>query len=190
MDNIYTGGVGSLQCIRTFYSIYFDIFCCLGLFWLSLSPSPSSVCISLLLWHPNANLLCPGTFFVLGHPFLLTLHLFLSSSVMRRLNWTSLKTFLDKAFIQSTKSFFQTSLTLTYPLSFIVGVGSQCVTSQSLVHPCLSKSSTPTCMDLIIQYLFLLLAFKVCVLWSHQILYPMCSMSRGWSILTTPTVTV
>ena len=129
MDNIYTGGVGSLQCIRTFYSIYFDIFCCLGLFWLSLSPSPSSVCISLLLWHPNANLLCPGTFFVLGHPFLLTLHLFLSSSVMRRLNWTSLKNFLDKAFIQSTKSFFQTSLTLTYPLSFIVGVGSQCVTS-------------------------------------------------------------
>ena len=66
-------------------------FCCLGLFWLSLSPSLFSICVSLLLWHPNANLLRPGTLFVPGHPFLLILHLFLSSFVMRRPNQTSLR---------------------------------------------------------------------------------------------------
>ena len=84
---------------------------------------------------------------------------------------------LDEAFIQNTKSFYQTSPTLTYPLSFTVGVGSHCVTSRSLVHLCLSRNSTPTCMDLIIQYLSLLLAFEVCALWSHRILYLTCSMS-------------
>ena len=84
---------------------------------------------------------------------------------------------LDEAFIQNTKSFYQTSPTLTYPLSFTVGVGSHCVTSRSLVHLCLSRNSTPTCMDLIIQYLSLLLAFELCALWSHRILYLTCSMS-------------
>ena len=127
-------------------------FCCLGLFWLSFSPSLSSVCISLLLWHPNANLLRPKTLFILGHPLLLILHLFLSSSVMRWTKRTSLRTSLDETFIRNTKSFSRISPTLTYPLS---------------------------CMDLIIQYLFLLLAFEVRALWSHQILYSMCSESQG-----------
>ena len=155
------------------------LFCYLGLYWLPLSPSLSSVCVSLLLWHPNANLLHPRTLFVPGHPLLLILHLFLSSSMMRRPNRTSLRTSLDKAFIRNAKSFCRTFPTLTYPLSFIIGVGSHCVTSRSLVYPCLSKSFTPTCMNLIIWYLFLLLAFEVCTLWSHWILYLMCSVSRG-----------
>ena len=155
------------------------LFCYLGLYWLSLSPSLSSVCVSLLLWHPNANLLHPRTLFVLGYPLLLILHLFLSGSVMRRPNRTSLRTSLDEAFIQNAKSFCQTFPTLTYPLSFIIGVGSHCVTSRSLVYPCLSKSFTPTCMDLIIWYLFLLLVFEVYALWSHWILYPMCFVYWG-----------
>ena len=74
---------------------------------------------------------------------------------------------------------FQTSPTLTYPLSFTIVVGSHCVMSRSLVHPCLYRSSTPTCMDLIIQYLSLSLAFEVRTSWSLQILYLMCSMSIG-----------
>ena len=90
----------------------------------------------------------------------------------------SLRNFLDEAFIRNTKSFCRTSPTLTYPLSFTVGVGSHYVTSRSLVYSCFSRSSTPTCMNLIIQYLFLLLAFEVRALWSHWILYPMCSVSR------------
>ena len=144
------------------------------------------MCLSLFffqlvaLWHLNENLLHPETFFVLGLllPFLV-LHPFTSSSMMGRPNRTSLRTSLDGVFIWKAKSFCQTSPTLTYLLSFIVGVGSQCVMSQSFVHPCLSKSSTPTCMDLIIQYLFLLLAFEVRALWLHRILYLMCSMSPG-----------
>ena len=125
------------------------------------------VCFSLSLlftliasWHLNVNLLCPETFFVLGHPLLLTLLPHTFGSVMRRPNRTSLRTFLEKAFIWNAKSFCQTSPTLTYPLSFTVGVGSHCVTSRSLVYPCLSRSSTSTCMDLIIRYFSLLLALR------------------------------
>ena len=153
------------------------LFCYLGLFWLSLSPFLSSVCISLLLWHLNANLLCWGTLFVSGHPLLLILHLFLFGSVMRRPNWTSLRTSLDEAFIRNAKSFYWTSSTLTYPLSFTIGVESHYVMSRSLVHLWLSRSFTPTCMDSIIQYLFLLLTFEVRPLWLHWILYLMCSVS-------------
>ena len=160
-----------------FYTFWL-FFCCLGLFWLSLSPSLSSVCVSLLLLHPNTNLLHPRTLFVPGHPLFLILHLFLSGSIMRRPNRTSLRTSLDEVFVRNANSFCWTSSTLTYPLSFTVGDGSHYVTSQSLVHPCWSRIFTPTCMDLIIQYLFLLLAFKLRALWSHQILYPMCSVSQ------------
>ena len=136
---------------------------CLGLFWLSsLSLSlPLFVYVRLLLWHPNVNLLCPKILFISRHLLLLTLPLSLFDSVMRRPDRTSLRTFPNEAFIRKSTSSCQTSSTLTFPLSSIVGVGSHYVTSQSHVHPCWSRSSTPTCMDLIIQYLFLLLTFKV-----------------------------
>ena len=129
-------------------------------------------------WHLNKNLFRPKTLFVLGHLiFPLSPLLLLFGSVMRRPIRTSQRTFLDKAFIRNTKSFCRTSPTLTYPLSFTIGIGSYCVMSQSLVHPCLYKSSTPTCMDLIIQYVSLLLVFEVRTSWSHQILYLTCPMS-------------
>ena len=51
--------------------------------------------------------------------------------------------FLDEVFIQNAKSFWWTSPTLTFPLSFTVGNGSHCVTSWSLVLSCLSRSLTP-----------------------------------------------
>ena len=73
----------------------------------------------------------------------------------------SRRTFLDEVFIRNAKSFWRTSPTLTFPLSFIVGNGSHCVTSRSLVLSCLSRSFTPTCMGLIIHYLFSSLAFEV-----------------------------
>ena len=77
------------------------------------------------------------------------------------------------------QSFYHTSPTLTYPLSFTIGVGSHCVTFWSFVHSCWYRSSTPTYMDLIIQYLFLLLMFEVRGLWPFWILYLRCSVSRG-----------
>ena len=131
------------------------------------------------LWNLNVNLLRAGILFVLGQPLLLILLPYMSGSMMIKLDRTFLRTFLDKAFIWNAKSFCQTSLTLTYTLSFIVGVGSHCVTSWSLVHLCLYRSSTLTCMELIIQYLPLLLAFEVHALWSFWISYLRCSVSRG-----------
>ena len=141
---------------------------------------PLSLLFTLIAsWHLNVNLLRLRTLFVLGHSLLPSLLPHTSSSFMRRTKRTSLRTFLDKTFIWNAKSFCRTSLILIYLLSFIVGVGSYCVTFRSLVHPCLYKSSTPTCMNLIIQYLSLLLTFEVRASWSLRILYPMCSMSIG-----------
>ena len=171
------------SCISHAYVLSFQYTCyiwtMLGLFWLSLSLPLSSVCVSLCLWHLNTSLLRPRTLLVLGHPLHLILLLNLFGSVMRMPERPSRRTFLDEAFILNAKSSWQTSSTLTYPLSFTVGVGSHYVTSQSHVHPCWSKSFTPTFMDLIIQYLISLLAFEVCALLSHRRLSPMCSMFLG-----------
>ena len=63
----------------------------------------------------------------------------------------SRRTFLDAAFILNAQSFWQTSPTPTFPLSFTVGDGSHYVTFRSLVLSCLSRSFTPTCTGLIVQ---------------------------------------
>ena len=81
----------------------------------------------------------------------------------------SQRTFLNEVFIRNTKSFWRTSSTLTYLLSFTAGNGSHCVTSQSLVLLCLSRSFTLTCTWLIVQYLFSLLTFEVCAFLSHHL---------------------
>ena len=86
--------------------------------------------------------------------------------------------------VHYAKSYRRTLLTLTFPLSFIVGKGSQCVTSQSLVLSCLSRSFTPTCTGLIVQYLFSLLAFEVCAFLSHCSLLWMCFGFQGYSFLS------
>ena len=106
-------------------------------------------------------LIRPRTLFIPGHRLLLILPLLLFSSMMRMPERTSRRNFLDEVFIQNAESFYWTSSTLTYPLSFTVGVGSHCVTSWSPVHPCWSKIFTLTCMDLILQYLYFILAFEV-----------------------------
>uniref|UniRef100_A0A7N2KQU5 Uncharacterized protein n=1 Tax=Quercus lobata TaxID=97700 RepID=A0A7N2KQU5_QUELO len=64
------------------------------------------------------------TFFVLGHPLHLILLLHLFGSVMRMPERPSWRTFLDKAFVLNAKSSWRTSPTLTYSMSFKVGVGS------------------------------------------------------------------
>ena len=112
-------------------------------------------CVSLLLWHLNTNLLR------LGHLLPLTLHHPLFGFVMRTLERTSWRTFVNETFIQNVMSFCQTFLTLTYPLSFTVGVGSHFVTSRSLVPPWSYRSFTPICTESILQYLISSLAFEV-----------------------------
>ena len=129
--------VHTFPSIHTLYSIHFVIFLPLGTFLIvSFSLSLSFVCVSLLLWHLNTNLLHHETLFVLGHPPFLILLPLTSGSMMKRPNRTSLRTFPDEAFILIAKSSCQTSLTLTCSLSFTVGVESHCVTSWSLVYLC------------------------------------------------------
>ena len=146
-------------------SFTFNMFLYIWIFW-DFSECfffrPHSLVYVNALWHQNVSLLCLGTLFILGHLYLLILPLLLFDSVVRMPERTSWRNFLDEVFIRNAESFCWTSPTLTYPLSFTVGVRSHCVMSRSLVLPCWSRSSTPTCVDWIIQYLSFILAFEVC----------------------------
>ena len=167
--------VHSFSCIHTFKFLYsYTNYLVAAFLILSLS-------LALVAsWHLNVSLLHPKTLFVLGHLLLLLiLPLLLFDFMIRGPVWTSQRTFLDKAFIRNAKSSCQISLTLTYPLLSTVGVGSHCVAPRALALSRLYKSFTPICTDLILQYLSFLLAFEVHALWSLQILYPRCFMSRG-----------
>ena len=131
---------------------------------LSLSPSLSLFLMLVASWHLNVNPFHPETLFVSRHLLLLLLLTPLPltySSVMRRPNWTSRRTFHDKAFIQNAKSSCQISLTLTYPLSSTVGVGSHFVVSRSHALPWSYRNSTPICTDSITLYPSWSLAFRV-----------------------------
>ena len=166
-------------CIHTLFSMYLLYLNYLWLFWLSPSLLSFSVYVSLCLWHRNVNLLHLGTLFISRHHLLLILPPILFGYVMRMPERTSQRIFLDEVFIWNAESFWQTLPTLTYLMSFTVGVRSQCVTSQSHVLPCWSRSFTPTCIDLILQYLSFILVYEVCTLLSHQSWYSMCSVFRG-----------
>ena len=154
------------SCIFMHTYLTFNIFLYIWTVWsfsycFFLPPLSLSLVYVSVSWHQNVSLLCPGTFFIPGHRLLLILPLLLFNSVIRMPERTSQRTFLDKVFIGNAESFCWTSPILTYQLSFTIGVGSHCVTSQSHVHPCWSKSFSLTCMDLILQYLSFILTFEV-----------------------------
>ena len=144
--------VHALSCIRTFNSIYFDIFVvwyffdCLLLFLSFFLSYDSCVMTPKRKSIPSQNLLRSRAS---------------SCSMMRRPNWTSWRTFHDATFIWNSKSFCQISLTLTYPLSSTVRVGRHFVASRSRALSWSYKSLTPICKDLITLYLSFLLAFGV-----------------------------
>ena len=71
---------------------------------------------------------------LLSLPPLILLFL-MSGSVMIKPVKTFRRTSHDEAFIRNAKSFYQIFLILTFLLSSIVGVGSHCVASWSLVPP-------------------------------------------------------
>ena len=133
---------------------------CLVLFRFSLSLSFFRLVCA---WHPSTSLLHPGTFFVLGHYFLMIL-LLMSSFVMIKPVRTFRRTFLHATFIWNAKSSFWTFPILTYLLSFTVGVGSPFVTSRSAVPLWSFRNFTPICIDLITPYLISSLAFEVRIL--------------------------
>ena len=156
--------VHAFSCIHTFNSIYFDIFVSGAFLIVFLSFSLSLPLTLVASWHLSISLFRPGTLFVPEHLLLLfhlTPLLLTSSFVMRRPNRTSLRTSHNAAFIQNTKSFCQTSLTLTCLLSSTVRVGSHYVARRSCALPWSYRSSTPICTDLITLYPSLSLTFRV-----------------------------
>ena len=127
-----------------------------------------SVCFFLSLFlllaalrHLNENPLCPRILFVLRDLLLQTPLLLTYGSIMIKPVRTFRRISHDEVFIWNAKSFYWIFPILTFPLSSIVGVGSHCVTSRSLVPPWSYRSFTPICMDLTILYLILSLAFEV-----------------------------
>ena len=123
-------------CIRTLFSIYLLYLNCFGIFLIvslslplflftlvmSMAPKRKST--------PSQNPLHSGAL-SLSDPT--PPHI---SSVMRMPKRTSRRTFLNEVFIRNAESFWRTSPTLTFPLSFKVGDGSHYVTSRSIVLPC------------------------------------------------------
>ena len=153
--------------------LYIVIYLLFGTYLIvSLSFSLSLPLTLVVSWHLNVNPFRPETLFVSGH-LLLLLHLtplpLMSGSMMRRPNRTSWRTFhnaefiQNAAFIQNAKSFYQISLTLTYPLSSTVRFRSHFMVPQSRALLRSYGSSTPICTDLITLYLSFLLAFRVYV---------------------------
>ena len=137
--------------IRTLSFLYF----CSGLWecFLSFSLSLSQINYS---WHSSTNLHWLETLFVPSLLLLLIFPLFTFGSVMKRPITTSLRTFLNVAFIRSTMWFCRISLTLLYPMSFTLGDGNLFVRYPWGVPSCSYKSFTPICMVSIPLYLSLL----------------------------------
>ena len=170
------------SCIFHAYVLYFSIYLlylnCFGVF-LIVSFFPLSILFTLVVSMapkrkstPSQNPLRWGIHFVWSYSFIYSVPW-----------WECLKGILGELF-SMRHSFWMPShpgglCRHRYPMSFTVEVRSHCVTSQSHVHLCWYRSSTLTCMDSIIQYLILSLAFEVSALLSHRKLLRMCSMSLG-----------
>ena len=168
------------SCIRTFFSLYVILLLLLGTFLIFFFFFSLYLCLRYsCLWHLNINPLQPGTLFIPMLLHLLILHLLTFGSVMMMPFRHFRRTSLDETFIQNAKSFCRTLPTPTLPLLFTVGDWSHCVTSRSPVLSCLSRSFTPTCTRLIIQYFSSSLAFEVYTFLSHRNLLQMCFGSLG-----------
>ena len=121
--------------------------------FLSLSLSLSQIDYT---WYPSANLLQSGTIFVRDHLLLILLFPFFTfSSLIRRPIRTSLRTFLNVAFIRSATWFCRTLKTLLYSISFTLGDRILFMRYPWDVPPCSFRSFTPICMVSISLYLSL-----------------------------------
>ena len=149
--------------MHTYLHFFIFLYWFVWFFFACLSFPLSFLCFS-ALWYLNANLLRPRTLFFPQHLLLLPpfdptpSHIRFHDDKSRKDFW---RTSHDEAFIRNAKSFYQTFSILTFPQSSTVGVRSHCVASWSLVPPWSYRSFTPICMDSIIQYLILSLAFKI-----------------------------
>ena len=123
-------------CICTLFSIYLLYLNCFGTFLIVSFFSLSLLFILIVSMAPKRKSALSWNPLHSGSSFFFILLLLIFGFVMRMPERTSRRTFFDEVFIQNTESFWRTSPTLTYPMSFIVGVGSHCVTSWSPVLLC------------------------------------------------------
>ena len=136
------------------------VLCC-DFFFFCFSPSlPLSLSWIDYTWHPSANPLRLGTFFVPIH-LLLILPPLMFGSVIGRPIRTSWRTSPNMVFIWNAAWFYRTFPILLYPLSFIVKYGNLCVRYLWDVPPLSWRSYTPICMVSIPLYLSLLHRFEV-----------------------------
>ena len=98
--------VHAFSSIRTLISLYSYILMCLVLFYVSLF-LPLSFFQLVASWYLNENPLHSSTFVILGHLFLLTLHLLMYSFVMIKLERNFRRTFVEEAFIWNAKSSYR-----------------------------------------------------------------------------------
>ena len=136
-----------VTCSCTFHAYVLLIFSFYGLRLCFCSAFSLSLSNRTSLWHPNReNPFRLRTLFkVSGHPFHLFLLFHLTfSSMMRRPRRTSLRTSRNVMFIQNTRTFCQTFLTLRYPMSFRLEVGNLYVRNPCVILSCLYRSSTLT----------------------------------------------
>ena len=166
--------------ICTFFHIFLLLWIVLELFWLSVS-FPSLFLFTLVVFMapkgkstPARNPLHSG-----ASSFSDYAPLSLSGFIMMMPTRHLQKKFLVEAFIWNTESFWVILLILTFPLSFTVENRSLFVTSSSLVFSCWFRSSTPTCTELTVSYLILLLVSEVFLFLSHRSLLRMCLRFLG-----------
>ena len=123
-------------CICTLFSIYLLYLNCFGTFLIVSLSLPLFLFTLVMSMAPKRKSTSSQNPLRSGACLLLILLILIFGSVMRMPERTSRRTFFDEVFIWNVESFWRTSLTLTFPLSFTIGDGSHCVTSWSLVYPC------------------------------------------------------
>ena len=111
-------------------------------------------------WHPSPKQFRPRTLFVPRHHLLIPL-LYMSSSKIRKLIKTSLRTSPNVAFIWNATLSYRNLPILLYPLSFTIRVRNLYVRYPWVVPPWSYRSFTPICTILILLCLGLLLLFEV-----------------------------
>ena len=123
-------------CIRTLFSIYLLYLNCFGTFLIVSLSLPLFLFTLVMSMAPKRKSTLSQNPLRFGARLLLILLILIFGSVMRLPERTSRRTFFAEVFIRNVESFWRTSPTLTFPLSFTIGDGSHCVTSWLLVHPC------------------------------------------------------
>ena len=139
-----------ISCICTLSFLYIYFLGCDGVFSLSLSLTDKLFMAPKHKFTPTQNPFCSSSSSSTDFP------LFMFSFVMRRPIKTSLRTFLNVAFIRSAMWFYRILPTQLYLMSFTLKEGNLFIRYPWGVPSCSYRSFTPICTESIPLYLSLL----------------------------------